>query len=394
MPKLNPTILILAFVMVTNAVGYGIIIPLLYPLAERLELGTVGLGALMASFSLAQFLATPIIGRLSDRYGRKPLLMGSLFGTGVSMIMLALARTGTMFFAARVLDGLTGGNNSVAQAAVADSTSPKQRASAFALLGAAYGFGFLIGPSIGGLLGQYGLTIPFWAAAGMAFLGVVLGVLFMRETISEQNKQTVQTESLFRWKQLWHALRLPTVGGILLISLLVSFAQSGFIIGVQSVGYHTLHLTTGQFGLLLGAIGLVNIVMQVWVVRWLNAHIHQKSRILTISLLGAALLLTLQFFHISLVSYIVINLLYVICLTPISPTTAGIISSHTNSEDQGMTLGLNQAYISLGTIFGPLVSGLVVSKRPEFTFLSTAAILGLALLQTLRLPRKTPTINV
>lgn len=394
MPKLNPTLLILAFVMVSNAIGYGIIIPLLYPLAERLNLGTVGLGALMASFSLAQFIATPIIGRLSDRYGRKPMLLGSLFGTGVSMVLLALARKGGIFFAARILDGLTGGNNSVAQAAIADSTSPKQRASAFALLGAAYGFGFMIGPSIGGLLGQYGLSIPFWAAAGMAFLGVVLGVLFMRETISEQNKKTVKTESLFRWKQLWQALHLPTVGGILLISLLVSFAQSGFIIGIQSVGYDIFHLTTGQFGLLFGAIGLVNIVMQIWAVRWLNAHIHQKSRILTLSLLGTVLVLVFQFFNLGLVSYIVTSLLYVICLTPINPTTAGIISNHTSSEDQGVTLGLNQAYISLGTIFGPLLSGWVVSKQPQYTFLATAAILTLALLQTLRLPRKTPAINV
>lgn len=394
MPKLNPTLLILAFVMVSNAIGYGIIIPLLYPLAERLELGALGLGFMMASFSLAQFLATPIIGRLSDRYGRKPLLLGSLFGTGVSMVLLALTKSGGVFLAARILDGITGGNNSVAQAAVADSTSPKDRASAFALLGAAYGFGFLIGPSIGGILGQYGLSIPFWAAAGMAFLGVVLGILFLRETLSEANKRTVKTESLFRWKQLWQALRLPTVGGVLLISLLVSFAQSGFVLGIQSVGYDVLELTTGQLGLLLGGIGLVNILTQVFVVRWLNTHVKQKSRILTLALLGTVLVLVFQFFYFNLISYIIISLLYVLCLTPINPITAGILSNHTSSEDQGMTLGLNQAYISLGTIFGPLLSGWVVSKRPEYTFLATATILFLALLQTLRLPQKTPTINV
>ncbi len=390
----NPTLWILALIMVINALSYGVIIPLLYPLATKLSLGAVGLGWLMASFSLAQFIATPFIGRLSDRYGRKPLLLLSVLGSSISMAFLAVATNKYWFFAARVLDGVTGGNNSVAQAVIADTTDVKHRANAFALLGAAFGFGFLVGPALGGVLGHYGLHIPFWFAAGLALLAVVLGFIFMKETLSVKNSKAVSIEELFHWKKLFHSLNQPFIGKLFMLSMMVSLAQSGFIIGVQSVGYDVLHLTTGQLGLMLTGVGLMAIVMQVWLIRWISKHIQAKSLVLVASLVLAALMMLILFRWLNPINYIIFNMLYALFLSTINPITAGLVSSHIKDEDQGLAMGLNQAYISLGTIVGPLVSGLVISAHPTFTFISTAVILGAAALLVSSLPKKSVVVNL
>lgn len=147
--------------MLVNALSYGTIIPLMYPYSARFGINALGLSLLFACFSLAQLIATPIIGRLSDKYGRKPLLLLCLGGTGLSLALFASAQNVAMLFVARILDGITGGNNSVAQAAIADSSTGKDRAQAFGLLGASYGFGFLLEPALGGVLSEISLSTPF-----------------------------------------------------------------------------------------------------------------------------------------------------------------------------------------------------------------------------------------
>src|SRR5476649_3090488 len=140
------------------------------------------LGVLTASFSIAQFFATPVLGSLSDKWGRKPLLLISLAGTCISFLMFAEARSLTILFAARILDGLTGGNVSVAQAMVADTSTPQNRAKKFGILGSAFGFGFIIGPAMGGLLSKWGIDVPFFFAAGIALIGTLSPVFLLKET--------------------------------------------------------------------------------------------------------------------------------------------------------------------------------------------------------------------
>jgi len=162
--------LVLGLVMLVNALSYGMFIPLQYPYASRFGITPVGLSIMLALFSASQFIATPIIGRLSDRFGRKPLLLISLLGTSLSLAFFALAQTAWMLFAARILDGITGGNNSVAQAVIADTTTGRDRAKSFGLLGALFGVGFLLGPALGGLLSRISLTAPFFSASLTLYL--------------------------------------------------------------------------------------------------------------------------------------------------------------------------------------------------------------------------------
>ena len=155
------------------------------------------LGILTASFSIAQFFATPVLGSLSDKWGRKPILVISLAGTCVSFLLFAEARSLIMLFAARILDGLTGGNVSVAQAMVSDTATPEDRAKKFGILSSAFGFGFVIGPAIGGLLNKFGSQVPFFFAAGISLLGTLCAAFILKETNQkDDNKDAKDAKKL------------------------------------------------------------------------------------------------------------------------------------------------------------------------------------------------------
>lgn len=235
----NRTILsILGLVMVINALSYGTIIPLLYPYAARFGLSPLGTGLLFSTYSLFQLLATPIIGKLSDRFGRKPLLLGSLFGTSVSLALFASATTVPMLFVARILDGITGGNISVAQAVITDTTSGRERTKSFGIIGASFGVGFLLGPALGGIMSAYSLTAPFWLAASIAFAGSIIGWIVLPETLSnrrrffwqmfvtKQNVVIVGIKELIRslWL-LFNSFRAPKIGALFMVTLVVMSAD-------------------------------------------------------------------------------------------------------------------------------------------------------------------------
>src|ERR1700761_2559987 len=166
--KADKNLWVLVFVCIINSLGFGIIVPVMYQYGKTFGLTGTTLGILTASFSIAQFFATPILGSLSDRWGRKPLLIISLAGTCISFLLFAEASGLIMLFAARILDGLTGGNVSVAQAMVSDTATPQNRAKKFGILSSAFAFGFVIGPAVGGLLSKLGDQVPFYFAAGIA----------------------------------------------------------------------------------------------------------------------------------------------------------------------------------------------------------------------------------
>ena len=160
-------LLVIFLTVFVNLVGFGIIIPLLPFYAETFGASPVVIGLLFAAFSLAQLFAAPVLGALSDRFGRRPILIFSLVGTVISFVMLAVAQSLTMLFAARVIDGLSGGNITIARAYIGDVTEPGERAKAFGFLGAAFGLGFIVGPGLAGLFAHISYTAPIWAAAAV-----------------------------------------------------------------------------------------------------------------------------------------------------------------------------------------------------------------------------------
>src|SRR5215212_928316 len=182
-PIVTRPLLIIFLTIFVNLVGFGIIIPLLPFYAETFGASPVVIGLLFASYSVCQLIAAPALGDLSDRYGRRPILVFSLAGTVVSFVMLAMAQSIAMLFAARIVDGLSGGNISTARAYVADITEPKDRARAYGILGAAFGLGFIFGPALSGLLARVSYTAPIWAAAGLTVIATAMAWFWLPETV-------------------------------------------------------------------------------------------------------------------------------------------------------------------------------------------------------------------
>src|SRR3954464_5388886 len=227
-----------------NLVGFGIIIPLLPFYAETFGASPVVIGLLFAVFSLCQLAAAPALGDLSDRYGRRPILIFSLLGTVLSFVMLAVAHSIAMLFAARIVDGLSGGNISTARAYVADITEPQDRARAYGIIGAAFGLGFILGPALSGILAGISYTAPIWAAAALTLVATAMAWLWLPETV---HRAQAGTGNPFRY--LRPLLRRAPVRQILAVDFLYwcafatfqtmfsLFVARRFGFGVSKTGY-------------------------------------------------------------------------------------------------------------------------------------------------------------
>src|SRR4051812_11018044 len=216
-------LLIIFLTIFVNLVGFGIIIPLLPFYAETFGASPLVIGLLFAVFSVCQLVAAPALGDLSDRYGRRPILIFSLAGTVVSFVMLAVAHSVAMLFAARIVDGLSGGNISTARAYVADIPEPQDRARAYGIIGAAFGLGFILGPALSGILAGISYTAPIWAAAALTLVATVMAWLWLPETVHRAHAGT--GNPLSHLPALW---RRPLVRRILAIDFIYWLAFAIF----------------------------------------------------------------------------------------------------------------------------------------------------------------------
>lgn len=281
--KNNKNLMIIALIAIVNALGYGIIIPIIYSYSRKYGLTDFQNGLLFSLYSICQFIATPIIGRLSDKYGRKPLLVISLAGTAVSFFMAAFAPNAIVLFIARALDGLTAGNLPVASAVISDSTSIKDRAKGFGIIGASFGFGFIIGPAISAFTIHLGSAVPFIIAGIISTISVLLTLFFLPET--NQHIGEVKSGKLFDIPKLFKAVTYDGVGVILLISLFYSFVWGMYTFAFQPYSIEKLHLNASNIALIFTLIGVVGLITQVFFVGKLNKTFGEKKIINALSLI-------------------------------------------------------------------------------------------------------------
>lgn len=369
--KQNRNLIIIALIAIVNALGYGIIIPILYSYSQRFGLSDFQNGLLFATFSLCQFLSTPIIGRLSDKYGRKPLLVASIAGTAVSFFMMAFAPNWIFLFIARALDGITAGNIPVASAVITDTTEPKDRAKGFGIIGASFGFGFIFGPAISAFTVGINPALPFIIAATVSIIAVVLTAIFLPET--NQHMGEVKKDKLFDFAKLFHALTNKTVGATLLLTLLFFTAFSMYIYAFQSSAVKVIHMNPNQIAILFSAFGVLNLISQLFLLNFTTKKLGIK-RTFQYALIWVAVSFGILFFTKSFMSFVIANILLGMVNSFIQPLSQTILSEETDEKEQGEMQGINASYMSIGQIIGPIFAGAVAGLSTMAPFLGAAVL--------------------
>ena len=354
---------------------------MLYPYGKEFGLTQQTLGLLTATFSIAQFFATPLLGALSDKYGRKPLLAISLAGTCISFLMFAEARSIVILFAARLLDGITGGNVSVAQAMVSDTSTPENRAKKFGILGSAFGFGFIIGPALGGLLSKWGIQVPFYFATGMALIGTLCTVFLLKET---NPRGTIKNKAKFSYSSLITVLKMPTIGTAIFIGFLLTMAQFTMIIGFQTFTVDVLKLTPSNIGLFYAGFAVTGMVMQL-AVPIFTKIIPSKATILMFSTLLCLASMLASGFTAVFIVFAGCMLVYGLFNGLRNPMLNAIIADHNDPQKQGQVMGINQSYGSIGQTLGPLTAGLIAVFAIHYIFWLASLYILIAFLFSFRL---------
>lgn len=353
------------FIFVTlliDVIGFGIIIPVLPKLIMHLTGETLSHasqigGWLMFAYALMQFLCAPVLGGLSDRYGRRPILLFSLFGFGIDYIFQAFAPTIGWLFVGRLLAGVMGSSFTTGAAYIADVSTPEKRAQNFGMVGAAFGLGFIIGPAIGGLLGQYGPRAPFLAAAALALINWLYGLFVLPESLKPENRRP------FDWKRanpvgtLLQLRKYPVISG-LVASLVLLYIASQAVQGAWS--YYTMEKfkwDERMVGISLSVVGLITAIVQAGLIRVLIPALGQKRGVyagLAMYCIGFTL------FAFASSGWMMFVFLIPYCLGGIAgPSLQGIISTQVPSNEQGELQGGLTSLMSLTTIIGPpLMTGI------------------------------------
>jgi len=349
------------FIFITlllDVIGLGIIIPVMPQLIVELtgvrlsEAASKG-GDLMIVYAIFQFIFAPIIGSLSDRYGRRPVLLLSLLGFGLDYVLLAFAPTYAWLFVGRVFAGIFGASFTTCSAYIADVSTPEKKAQNFGLIGVAFGVGFILGPFIGGILGQYGTRIPFMAAAGVSLLNLIYGFFILPESLSLDNRRN------FSWKQ---ANPYGTLKKVFAFAKLRAMLGGLFFVYVASHAVQSTwnYFTMDQFewdikmvGYSLGFVGILSALVQGGLIRIIIPKLGEKRSIIfgfVFYIIGLVL------FSFANAGWMMFAILTLYCLGGIAgPAIQGVMSNLVNAKEQGELQGAISATMSLSLIVGPFM---------------------------------------
>ncbi len=392
--KQDLSLIILALIMFINALSVGIVLPLLYPYSIKFGITPFTLSLLFATYSFFQLLATPIIGRLSDRFGRKPLLLLSILGSSLSLALFAMAQTVLMLFIARALDGITGGNIPVAQAMITDKTKKHNRAKNFGILGSMFGLGFLVGPAIGGFTSTISLATPFWLASALALLATILGTFILKETLPKKRAKKQKKENLFSFKTTFSALTNPNIGPILVLTFIAYFAHQSVSIGFQTYSVDTLKIGARMIGILFTSVGITLVITRSIGLKTILKIVKNNKLIITSSFIISAIALTLIFFSHTLTTFWLLIIMDVVAYSLINPIITSLLSQRINDEDQGIALGINQSYASLGQTLGPISAGLIAQIDNKLIFLWSSFLFIIGAIISMFIKHKTKMVNI
>ena len=389
-----PAVRFLLGTILINAIGFGIITPVMPELV--MELGHADLsqataigGTLSLLYAATQFICGPLSGNLSDRFGRRPVLLGSLFGFSLDFLVLAFAPSLTWLYVGRFLSGIFGASNGPAQSAIADLSPPDARPRLFGYIGAAFGIGFVIGPVIGGLLGEFGHRVPFFAAAALAMVNFLYGLVVFPETMAKENRRP------FDWRRanpvgaLLNVRKLPGIGPIAVVYVLWQVSALVYPMTWNFFAYGRYGWSAGMVGASLSGVGLGMALVQMFLTGKVVARIGERRTAMLGMASGAVTMIGFALNPYGWLGFVMIGLLAFQSLA--HPTLSAMMSRRATAATQGEVQGFAASLMALGSIlapsiFNPLLAWFTGPNAPvvfwgaAFVVAAGIALLALAIL--------------
>lgn len=406
---LDMKLLGIVFLTVTlDLIGFGIIIPIQPFYAERFGATATQVTLLGASYSLMQFLFTPLWGRLSDRVGRRPVMLVSIAAAAIGFTVFGLSGSLWMLFSARILSGIGTANIGTAQAIIADITAPKDRARGMGFIGMAFGLGFIVGPLLGGVFSQFGLATPAFIAAGLSALNWLIAYAKLPETHTPGTVKEVHGRRGLGLSPaaLKHALSFAGVGAVLWLYLMVTlgFSQMEQVIGlfIEDVwvpGAHTGATPEARDALarqatqlttwMLLVVGVAAAVVQGGLIGRLVARFGERTLVIAgTALMAVGLLLTPLTAAMPYASILGIALILAVGSGITNPSMSALLSQAVPADEQGAVLGVGQSLSALGRVLGPAIAGVLFEMHIGLPFLTAGVLVATCTLAALRIPKR------
>ena len=361
-------------VVFLDLLGFGLIIPLIPFYAETFGASETVIGLLVASYAAAQFIGAPVLGRISDRYGRRPVLLLSIFGTFLSLLLLGLANTLLVLFISRILDGLTGGNISVAQAYITDVTDESNRAKGLGLIGAAFGLGFIIGPAMGGVLSSVGsnftfesaihwqFALPAFVAAVLSFLNMIQVYFLLPESLTVERRVTLAQQparAIFSLSALNQAFRRPTVGPLLQVRFWFGLASAMLQTIFPLYASVQLGLGVSETAYILTYVGVLAVIVQGGLMGQLSKRFSDKTLIFS-----SSIILTLGLAGWAVVPSVIILLIVLLpiayAIGVMNTVVSSALTKAVNREEVGGILGISSSLESATRALSPSLGGWLI----------------------------------
>ncbi|SRR6266516_418595 len=362
--KRSPLLVIFITVFI-DLVGFGIVIPVLPYYAEGTRFNATPrmVGVLFASYSIMQLVFSPVLGRLSDKYGRRPVLLLSILGTSLGFLILGLATTLWMLFLGRIIDGISGGNISTAQAYIADITTKEDRARGMGIIGAAFGLGFIFGPAIGGILSRWGINVPFLFAGGLALANAILLYFTLPETVTKDHPARISAAGGRGWAHLINSLTQPRLGFVLTIYFLFIVA---FSIMTTSFSLYTMFrfgYDAQHTGWLFAYVGVIAVIIQGGLIGRLVKRFGELPLVIVGALFFAGSLFAVPFVGPNtggVVALLIGGGIFSLGNSLATPALTSLASKSAGAAEQGSVLGVTQSVASLARVVGPSLAALLI----------------------------------